>query len=181
MVEYKLKEVLEEIVDYRGKTPKKLKSKWSEKGIPALSAKNIKQGLLVQKESINFGDVDLYRKWMDTDIKDGDILLTSEAPLGEAFYFDLPYKIILSQRLYALRPNRNIVYPKYLYAQIRSNTFQKKLVQKQSGTTVFGIRRPQLERVLIKLPDLNVQKDIGDLIYNVEKKIKTNGSVNNYV
>ena len=36
----KLEEVLDLIIDHRGKTPKKLGGTWAKSGIPALSAKN---------------------------------------------------------------------------------------------------------------------------------------------
>ena len=49
--ELNLNDVIKEIIDYRGKTPKKLGGKWSENGIRALSAKNIKTGKVVQEET----------------------------------------------------------------------------------------------------------------------------------
>ena len=46
--EYTIKDVMDEIIDYRGKTPKKLGGDWSESKTKymALSAKNIKKGRL---------------------------------------------------------------------------------------------------------------------------------------
>jgi type I restriction enzyme S subunit len=41
------------IIDYRGKTPKKLGGDWSIEGIPAVSAKNIKNGRLVRADAHN--------------------------------------------------------------------------------------------------------------------------------
>lgn len=37
-------DVVELVIDYRGKTPKKLGGNWSDSGYRALSAKNIKMG-----------------------------------------------------------------------------------------------------------------------------------------
>jgi type I restriction enzyme S subunit len=61
---YALEEVLELVIDHRGKTPTKLKGRWSNEGIPALSAKNIKAGTIVNEESIRFVDNDLYERWI---------------------------------------------------------------------------------------------------------------------
>ena len=42
--EYRLGDIIKEIIDYRGKTPKKLGGNWAKSGIKAISAKNIKTG-----------------------------------------------------------------------------------------------------------------------------------------
>ena len=81
-----LNDIVLSVIDYRGKTPKKLGSNWSEKGIPALSAKNIKTGSIIRKDTIKYVDKDLYKKWMKEEIKRNDILITSEAPFGEVFF-----------------------------------------------------------------------------------------------
>ena len=72
-----LSKLLELIIDYRGKTPKKLGGGWSTSGIRALSAKNIKTGQIVQEDTIRFVDDSLYKKWMKYEIEKWDILITS--------------------------------------------------------------------------------------------------------
>lgn len=52
--EYTVSDVISTIIDYRGKTPKKLGGDWSDSGYKALSAKNIKTGKIVQPDSIRF-------------------------------------------------------------------------------------------------------------------------------
>ena len=103
-----------EIIDYRGKTPKKLGSDWSESGILAISAKNVKQGKLINLHQSKYVDEALYKKWMKSELLKGDILMTSEAPLGELYYLVNYQKLCLSQRIYSIRAN-----PKY-YSSIYS-------------------------------------------------------------
>ena len=80
-------DALDLIIDHRGKTPKKLGSDWlpeGSSGIPAISAKNVKGGRLVNLNAIRSVDSDTYKKWMKKDLKRGDCLLVSEgATLGE--------------------------------------------------------------------------------------------------
>ena len=62
---WKIKElnsVIVDIIDYRGKTPRKLGSSWAESGIIALSAMNVKQGQLVNLEKARFVNDELYNK-----------------------------------------------------------------------------------------------------------------------
>ncbi len=84
-----LGDIVDTIIDYRGKTPKKLGGEWSSFGYRALSAKNIEHGKIKNTESIRYIDPVLYKKWMKVEVKRGDILLTSEAPLGQPLLWDL--------------------------------------------------------------------------------------------
>lgn len=106
--EVTLGEITNLVIDYRGKTPLKLGSSWSDSGYRALSAKNIKTGQIVAEDSIRFVDEELYRKWMKDEVKKGDILITSEAPFGQIYYWDSDEKIVLSQRLFDVRLNDEV-------------------------------------------------------------------------
>ena len=112
---YKLGDVVSTVIDYRGKTPLKLGGDWSSNGYRALSAKNIKTGRIVQEETIRFVDEELYKKWMKEEISRGDIIITSEAPFGEVFYWDSDEKIVLGQRLFGLKINHSQYCAKYIY------------------------------------------------------------------
>lgn len=171
---YKLEHLLDDVIDYRGKTPKKLNGKWAKEGYRTISAMNVKKGMLVKKKSIRYVNEDIYNKWMKKEVEKNDILLTSEAPLGEVMLWDSNEKIVLGQRLFCLKVNEDLVYPKFLYALMQTELFYKKLIQKQSGTTVFGIRQPQLLKIRINLPEMKKQIDIGDKYYNLELKNKNN-------
>ena len=71
----------------RGKTPTKLNGKWSDEGILALSALNVKGGRLVNLEKSRRVNEDLYSRWIEEPAAPGRIfLMTSEAPLGELFF-----------------------------------------------------------------------------------------------
>ena len=59
-----LGDIVSLVIDYRGKTPKKLGSDLSEKGIRALSAKKIKTGNIIREDTIRYVDEELYKKWM---------------------------------------------------------------------------------------------------------------------
>lgn len=152
-----LDEVVEEIIDYRGKTPKKLGSDWSSSGIMAISAKNIKQGRLINLDKANFVDENLYEKWMKTELTQGDILMTSEAPLGELYYMVKYRKFCLSQRVFGIRANQNSIQPVLLFLALASPSGQGELIARQSGTTVLGIRQAELRKVRLIVPPIELQ------------------------
>ena len=168
-------------MDYRGKTPKKLGLDWSESknGILAISAKNIKHGSLINIDKAHYGNEPLYKKWMkDGDIKLFDILLTSEAPLGETYLVTKPLRAILSQRVFLIRPNINVVDPWYLYSMMQSNVFKEKLLSKATGTTVIGITQKELRQIKVDLPSKSIQKQVGNYFRVITEKIDLNNQIN---
>ena len=168
-------------IDHRGKTPKKLGSDWSSTGYRALSAKNVKTGKIVQEDTIRFVDENLYRKWMPDEIRRGDILVTSEAPFGQIFLWDTDEKIVLSQRLFGIRPNPVICNPGYLYYWMIGHQFQEEMRGRATGTTVIGLRQPELLKCSVQLPSLDKQAAISACLRTIDEKIDINARLNDYL
>lgn len=175
--EVTLGEITNLVIDYRGKTPLKLGSSWSDSGYRALSAKNIKTGQIVAEDSIRFVDEELYRKWMKDEVKRGDILITSEAPFGQIYYWDSDEKIVLSQRLFDVRLNDEVCH-KYVYYFMTSHRYQKDLEGRATGTTVTGLRQPELLKSTILLPSLSAQRSIASILSSLDRKIELNNKIN---
>ena len=165
--------LVELIIDYRGKTPKKLGMDWSEKGIPALSAKTIKKGKIVRRDAMNYGSKELYDIWMKDELKKGDVLLTSEAPLGELYYLNDNTKYILSQRLFALRTNNKIT-SSYLYFYLFSKKGQHLLQARASGSTVQGIRQTELRKIEVIIPEKSLLEKASSNFKSTQDKIFIN-------
>ena len=171
-VETTLGEVVSKIIDYRGKTPKKLGENWSINGkYRALSAKSVKTGGLTNLDQINRVNEILYKKWMRDEIQLNDILMTSEAPMGEVLLWKTDEKIVLSQRLFALRA-KDDVSPNYLYYYFISRKFKFELKARASGTTVVGIRQTELIKTKIVIPPLLEQKAIAQILTAFDDKIE---------
>ncbi|RGF52052.1 restriction endonuclease subunit S [Eubacterium sp. AF36-5BH] len=176
--EYTVADVISTVIDYRGKTPKKLGGEWGDSGYRALSAKNIKTGKIVQADSIRYVSEEMYKCWMKEEVQKEDILITSEAPFGQIYYWDSDEKIVLSQRLFAVRVNQRF-YPKYIYFYMTSSFFQAELDGRATGTTVVGLRQPELLKCKIFAPDYQEQKRIADTLWCIEQKINNNEAINN--
>jgi type I restriction enzyme S subunit len=171
----KINDCVSLIIDYRGKTPKKLGMDWISDGIPALSAKNIKNGNIIREDSMYYGGEELYKVWMKDELLKGDILLTSEAPLGEVLYIANDKKYILSQRLFALRVNEMLP-SLYLYYWLKSHQGQFLLNRRATGSTVGGIRQEELRKVEIIIPDIKILKSPNDTWNNVLTKVNINSN-----
>ena len=147
---------------------------WAEKGngIMALSAKIVKQNKLVNLDDANWVTEEMYSAWMREELKDGDILMTSEAPLGEFFYLRGYAKYCLSQRLFAIRADDNIVLPSYLFLYLSEGIGYHQILGKQSGSTVFGIRQDELRQVETLIPNHTVQKAFCKIVDDMYYKIR---------
>ena len=172
----RLGDVVSLVIDHRGKTPKKLGGDWAESGYRALSAKTVKTRQIVNEDSIRFVGETMYRAWMKDEIQRGDILVTSEAPYGEVYYWDSDEKIVLSQRLFGLR-----IKPEYdssYVAQYMTTTsFKQEMDARATGTTVFGLRQPELLECKLMLPPLPTQRKIAAVLGALDDKIENNRKI----
>ncbi|MFY3327256.1 restriction endonuclease subunit S [Vibrio fluvialis] len=169
-----LDEVTSLIIDHRGKTPKKLGGDWSESGYPAISAKNIKNGRLVRQDTIRYVNLALYEKWMKNPLSAGDIVMTSEAPLGEMLYLPTKTDFLLSQRLYGIRANTAVISGSYLYYWLQTSIAKADLDGRATGTTVVGIRQSELRQVNVMTPNIEVVSKFDQIVSSYLVKCDAN-------
>lgn len=171
-----LRECLSLIIDNRGKTPPKVDF---GAGYKILSANHVKFDGLVRLDSIDFGSEETYSKWMVEELNKGDILLTSEAPAGQAMLWDSDEKVIVAQRLFALRVDPLVANNKFIKYYLQSYLGQKEIARNTSGSTVFGISARMFDQINVHLPGCtSKQADIGNLLYLLDKKIELNNRIN---
>ena len=142
-------------VDYRGKTPNKI-----NKGVFLITASNIKSGFMeyTRKEYISEEEYE-DRKSRGITHK-GDLLFTTEAPMGNAALCDLNV-CSCGQRIITLQEyKKDVVLPKLFMFFILSPQFQMQLLDNCTGTTAKGIKAEKLKHLLIPLPPLAEQKRI---------------------
>lgn len=173
----RIEDVVELIIDHRGKTPKKLGGDWSEKTdtcFEAISAKNIKAGKIVKPETIKYLSNELYQKWMKDPLRDKDILITSEAPIGEHYFILNKTDYCLSQRLFGIRSNPQIFCPELLYCFIISSSGQQQLLGRGSGSTVQGIKQSELRKLSVIVPKMNEQKRVAENLLDYYRMMRNN-------
>lgn len=141
-------------IDYRGQTPQKTKS-----GIRLITAKNVRDGF-IKIDPKEFVSDETYHNWMTRGFpKKGDVLFTTEAPLGKAAVVDIEERFALAQRIINLRPLSGI-YGNFLMWLILSSWFQNELQERATGMTATGIKAAKLKLIRIPLPPLAEQKRI---------------------
>lgn len=173
-----LDDLVEIIIDHRGKTPLKMGGNFIASGYPVLSAKNVKTDKLIEMDSIRYISGELYSKWMKDELFRNDIILTSEAPLGEVYLIPDDSKYALGQRLFGIRVKKDCVLPQYLSAWLASPQGQAALHSRATGTTAQGIKQSELRKVLIDLPPMPTQELIANTRSAIISKIDLNRQMN---
>ena len=149
---YKMEDILESLIDYRGKTPQK-----SNSGIMTLSAKSVRDGYIDYSQCYFISEEEYKRFMVRGYPKIGDVLMTTEAPLGVT---------------------AGILDTGYLYYYLRSPVGQAKLEERQTGTTVTGIKQAEFRKIEVDLPDVEIQRKVASVLETIDSKIKNNYEIN---
>ncbi|MBH8571987.1 restriction endonuclease subunit S [Nostocaceae cyanobacterium CENA369] len=162
---------LQQIIDYRGKTPEKTNS-----GIPLITAKNVRDGYL-DPEPHEYIDEKNYDIWMRRGLpKAEDVLFTTEAPLGNVARVP-SYKIALAQRLLTLRANPEELDDGYLFWLLNWSESRRRLEQKSTGSTVLGIKQSVFRKIFFRFPPLPEQSRIAEILDAVDEAIARTSSL----
>jgi len=145
---------LAKFIDYRGRTPRK-----TEFGVPLITAKNVRFGH-ISRDPQEFISEDEYDIWMTRGFpRVGDILFTTEAPLGNVAIVDIQEKFALAQRVICFQLHDPNIAP-FLRILIMSQSFQRQLIDKATGMTATGIKSAKLKEIPVPIPPLAEQHRI---------------------
>jgi len=164
-------DLLDGVLDFRGRTPKKLGMSWGFGEIISFSANNVKNGFIDYAAECYLGSEKLYSRWMGgINLKKSDIVFTMEAPLGNALLVPGTRKYILSQRVVAFKTKSSIA-NEFLIQLIWSEEFQNAVDLLATGSTVREISQKALQGVLVTLPDKSEQQRIAQCLSSWDAQI----------
>ena len=171
--ERKFFESIASTIDFRGRTPKKLGMDWSDSGYLALSALNVKNGYIDPLADAHYGDEKLYRKWMSgRELKKGQVLFTTEAPMGNVAQVPDDNGYILSQRTVAFETKENMMTNDFLAVLLKSPLVFNNLSALSSGGTAKGVSQKSLKGLSITVPlDIDEQQKIGSFFKQLDNTI----------
>lgn len=161
---------IEKILDYRGRTPKKLGLSWSDTGYLALSALNVKNGYIDFNVDANYGNQELYDQWMGkNNLHKGQVVFTTEAPMGNVAQIPNDDLYILSQRTIAFEVKHELISEVFLATLLRSPKIFNELTSLSSGGTAKGVSQKSLSYLKVSLPtSLKEQSAIGSLFRTLD-------------
>jgi type I restriction enzyme S subunit len=162
---------LELLIDNRGKNPP-----FGAGGVPIVSGMAVRVGSLDLTDA-KTASIDTWKQWMPTPTQPNDVVLTSEAPLGRVALIRTTDPIVIAQRVFCLRGRKGTLDSRYLYYALQSQTVQADLASRATGTTVLGIRQPELLKVRIPSPPFPEQESIAEVLGALDDKIAANDRI----
>ena len=172
--EYRLDEVTELIVDCPHSTPE-----WTDTGVVVLRSFNIKNGRLDLSSPSYTNEEGFQNRIKRAVPKEGDLVLTREAPMGEVCQIPAGLTCCLGQRMVLIRANKKIIDPDYLLYVLQSPYLQHQINWNEgTGTTVSNIRIPNIQAFKIPTPPLFIQRNIATGLKNLDQKITLNRQIN---
>ena len=140
-------------IDYRGKTPQKTLA-----GLRLITAKNVKKGF-IQEEPREFVAPESYAGWMTRGIpKQGDVLFTTEAPLGNVAQLDTAERVVFAQRIIVMQTDPTVLDSAFLKYMLLSQPMQAKMHAQATGATAQGIKASLLKRIPIAFPNSLIEQ-----------------------
>ncbi len=161
-----LSSCLENVIDYRGKAPPK-----SESGVPLITAKNVRFGWL-DMTCDEYIESDKYEGWMSKGIpKAGDVLFTTEAPLGNVALFPSEGQFALGQRIITLRAKTTKCLPEFLFQSLLGPRMQEEINFHSTGSTAKGIKSSVFVGLDFYYPKITEQQKITDCLSSLDTLI----------
>jgi type I restriction enzyme S subunit len=146
---------LSSLVDYRGRTPPKV-----DEGVFLLTARNIRDGKVDYTTSEEFIPESEYEDVMRRGKPEvGDVLFTTEAPLGQVANMDRT-DVALAQRVLKFRGQAGILDNYFLKYWLMGSFAQADMEQLATGSTALGIKGSKVVQLRLCLPPNDEQRAI---------------------
>lgn len=148
--------------------------------IKYITAKNLTKSGTIDFSKCDFIDEEA-KKIINkrSDIKVGDILFSSRAPIGHCHLIkEEPDFFDIGESIFSIRVNQEIVLPEYLCLYLSSDHFVKMATQNTTGSIIMEIRVSNLMDTSIIVPPKHVQKCIANCLNTIDRKIELNDKIN---
>ena len=159
--------LLKDVVDNRGKT-----CPIAETGI-ALIATNCISNDQLYPEFINVRYVsdETYQTWFRGHPLPGDMIFVVKGTPGRVAWVPNPVNFCIAQDMVAIRADESKIYPKYLFAVLRSKTIQQEIEGLHVGTLIPHFKKGDFDNLQIPVVEPKLQRYIGDQYFNLSLKI----------
>lgn len=129
-------------------------------GIPIIRTSNIRDRKF-KLDDIKYVSEKTYDFWSRRcPPKEGDIMFTREAPMGEAAIVPRGEKYCLGQRSMLVRPMHSFIFNEYLLLALTEPHLLERSSESAIGSTVKHLRVGDVEELNIPIPPLNEQRRI---------------------
>lgn len=156
------------IVDNRGKTVPTRPS-----GIPLIATNCISnKNLYPRYDNLRYISQEIYDNWFRSHPEPGDIILTLKGSQnGAVCIVPNPIDFAIAQDMVALRTNRDIIDPFFLFAALRSPDVQLQIKNLDVSGVIPHLKKSDFDKLLLPYPPKAIQIEIGNIYFNLCRKI----------
>lgn len=129
-------------------------------------------------EKVRFLSKEIYNTWFRSHPIPGDIIFVNKGTPGRVCMVPDPVDFCIAQDMIAFRVKEGVIYNKFLLAVLRSAEIQKQIYNYNVGDVIPHFKKSFLNKLMIPVPNLNVQQIIGDYYFNLSNKIELNNRIN---
>lgn len=129
-------------------------------------------------DKIRYLSEETYQTWFRAHPIPGDILFVNKGTPGRVCLVPDPVDFCIAQDMIALRADESKIYPKYLFAVLRSREIQQQIYNTNVGDVIPHFKKQFLDQLLIPIPERSIQESIGDLYYVLSLKAERNKKIN---
>ncbi|MDX1909483.1 MAG: restriction endonuclease subunit S [Bacteroidia bacterium] len=159
--------LLKKIIDNRGKT-----CPTSDTGLPLIATNCISNKQLYPVHSkVRFVDEHTYIHWFRGHPEPDDMIFVTKGTPGRVCWVPNPVDFCIAQDMLSIRPDKGKVYPKYLFAALRSKTIQQEIEGLHVGSLIPHFKKGDFNELQIPIPSKEIQEYIGDQYFNLCLKI----------
>lgn len=159
--------LLSAIVDNRGRT-----CPVGNSGMPLIATNCIDpNSLYPHYDTTRFVSDEVYQTWFRGHPKAGDILFVCKGSPGRTNWVPDPVDFCIAQDMVSVRANPKIIYPKYLFAALRSPIVQAQIENMHVGTMIPHFKKGDFDKLNIPVPSTAEQHVIGDLYFSISERI----------
>jgi len=165
-----LGEILEFIVDNRGKT-----APITECGIPLIATNCIKNNnIFPVYEKVRYISDDTYKNWFRAHPKSGDIIFVNKGTPGCVNLVPNPVDFCIAQDMIALRANKKNMSNYYLFLYFRRSEIQSQILNTSVGTTIPHLKKTDLLKFSVLTPNFNLLNEFDNIVDPLFVKMNEN-------
>jgi len=159
--------LLKKIIDNRGRSCPVVES-----GLPLIATNCIVNSHLhPQHEKVRYVSEETYNNWFRGHPEPGDMIFVLKGTPGRVAWVPDPVGFCIAQDMVAIRADEKKIFPKYLFAVLRSSVMQQEIEGLHVGSLIPHFKKGDFDDLQIPCVEPGLQIYIGDQYFDLSRKI----------
>nr|CBH37080.1 type I restriction-modification system, subunit S [uncultured archaeon]CBH40096.1 putative type I restriction-modification system, subunit S [uncultured archaeon] len=159
--------LLKNVVDNRGKT-----CPTADSGIPLIATNCIVNNYLYPLyEKVRYVTEETYKTWFRDHPRPGDMIFVLKGTPGRIAWVPDPIDFCVAQDMVAIRADERKIFPKYLFAVLRSDSIQQEIESLHVGSLIPHFKKGDFNDLIIPIVEPKLQEFIGNQYFDFSVKI----------